>query len=226
MSEELSPETKLYVKEETEKVRKAVKEEVEKVKSKATKTFSTVVIVVGLLTGLGVYGVARDYMKTAINEGLTEQGIQKLKSDAEGYVEDINGYVTDAIILGERVTSLLEDYETRMQISLTDANNHVAELSDLKTKLAEHQIAEPNGYAWIGDIKLVWGMRRSTRSGKQEFKFDPENDYSSEYNFKECFTVITSLGGRVEKNPKSFSLDRHNDYTDEKLFISFVAIGN
>ena len=96
MSEELSPETKLYVKEEIEKVRKEVKEEIEKVKSKATKTFSTVVIVVGLLTGLGVYGLARDYMKTAINEGLTEQGIQKLKSEAEGHVQDINDCVVEA----------------------------------------------------------------------------------------------------------------------------------
>ena len=54
MPEELSPESKLYVKEEIENVRKEIREDVEKVKSKATKTFTTVAIVVGLLTGLGV----------------------------------------------------------------------------------------------------------------------------------------------------------------------------
>lgn len=115
MSEELSPETKLYVKEEIEKVRKEVKEEIEKVKSKATKTFSTVVIVVGLLTGLGVYGLARDYMKTAINEGLTEQGIQKLKSEAEGHVQDINDCVVEANVSYKSIEDMEKNLKERLK---------------------------------------------------------------------------------------------------------------
>lgn len=44
MAEELSPESKLFVKEEIEKVRKEVKEDLKEAQSKATKTFSTVVV--------------------------------------------------------------------------------------------------------------------------------------------------------------------------------------
>jgi microcystin-dependent protein len=106
MPEELSPESKLYVKEEIENVRKEIREDVEKVKSKATKTFTTVVIVVGLFTGLGVYGLAVSYIDTAIKQGLEDKGITELKSKAEGLVKQAEGHVKQ-----------IEGHETQAQQS-------------------------------------------------------------------------------------------------------------
>ncbi|MHC4440466.1 MAG: hypothetical protein ACYS3S_24210 [Planctomycetota bacterium] len=167
MSEELSPETRLYVKEEIEKVRKEVKEEVEKVKSKATKTFSTVVIVVGLLTGLGVYGIARDYMKTAINEGLSGQGIQNLRSIAEDRVQDINDYVEKATVLRQDIDEIKKDAQdtlSKMKKEYSDLTyaKTVAELEKrLLTAegklepLKDYTIKEIYHYRYKGDDSLV-----------------------------------------------------------------------
>ncbi|MCP4263534.1 MAG: hypothetical protein GY774_39410 [Planctomycetes bacterium] len=81
MAEELSPESKLYIKEEIEKVRKENREEIEKVKSKTTKIFTTVVIVVGFLTGLGVYGAAKSHINSEIQRELSNTTIQNLTED-------------------------------------------------------------------------------------------------------------------------------------------------
>lgn len=96
MPEELSPESKLYVKEEIQKSSKEFKGEIEKVKSQTTKVFTTVVIVVGLLTGLGVYGGAKNYINKAVNENLEEAGITELKSKAQELVEKINSHEAQA----------------------------------------------------------------------------------------------------------------------------------
>lgn len=92
MAEELSPETKIYVKEEIEKIKKEFKEEVEKVNSKATKTFTTVALIVGLLTCGGVYGLAAK----AIQKGLDETIIKTLVSEAQTKHDKIFEYEKDA----------------------------------------------------------------------------------------------------------------------------------
>jgi len=115
MSEELSPESKLYVKEEIEKVRKEVKEEVEKVKSKATKTFGTVVIVVGLLTGLGVWGLAIKYIDDAVNKGLEEKGIADLLAKATTHVQDINDLVVEAKVSHKSIEDMEKDLKDRLK---------------------------------------------------------------------------------------------------------------
>ncbi|MCP4258689.1 MAG: hypothetical protein GY774_14490 [Planctomycetes bacterium] len=208
MAEELSPELKLYVKEEIEKVRKENREEVEKVKSKATKTFTTVVIVVGLLTGLGVYGLAANYIDTAIQEGLGEDTLEKIKE-----------HETQAKSLRDDIDKIHTTAETT--------------LSELKTELEKHQVAAPNGYACIGDIKFVWGTRQFTKQKQytDDFEFVPPNsetDKSDKYNFNECFTVIPNLPGRVTNVvEKGFSFDRHDAYQNDKYKdFTFVAIGN
>jgi len=81
MPEEVSPESKLYVKEEIEKSRKEIKEEVEKVNSKATKIFTTVAIVVGLITGLGVYGNAKFYIKSTIEDKLGRDTLDEIEEN-------------------------------------------------------------------------------------------------------------------------------------------------
>ncbi|MFX0202814.1 MAG: hypothetical protein ACFFCW_42460 [Candidatus Hodarchaeota archaeon] len=225
MAEELSPESKLYVKEEIEKARKEIKEEIEKVKSKATKTFTTVVMVVGLLTGLGVYGIAKDYINTAVKDKLGEETLAEFEkniSKAEESVADANTYVEQAKGL---VADVNDSYEEITKI-LAQANKDPNDL--LISKLKSHQLAEPNGYAWIGDLKFVWGTRSSTHSKAQKFDFDPKKGVNnkSKYNFKECFTVITSLGGRIKKYPESFTLDRHDDYRNEEISLYYVAIGH
>ena len=99
MPEELSPESKLFVKEEIEKIRKDIREEVEEVKSKTTKTFTTVAIVVGLITGLGVYGIAKSYINTAVEAQLdadTVAEIENYRGEAKKLYNKIAEYETDA----------------------------------------------------------------------------------------------------------------------------------
>ena len=99
-------------------------------------------------------------------------------------------------------------------------------LSDLK-KASIDQLAEKDGYTWVGSIKFVWGTRESTIDKDQEFMFKPAGK-SDKLNFKkECFTVITSLAstsGRVPCGLTGFTLDRVDGYNGKEVF-TFVAIG-
>ncbi|MHC4535241.1 MAG: hypothetical protein ACYS6K_14930 [Planctomycetota bacterium] len=91
MAEEVSPESKVYVKEEIEKLRKEYNDELEKVKSKTTKTLSGIAVVVGLLTCIGVYGLAR----AAIKEGLKDTTIKTFEKDANDLYNKIVLYEKD-----------------------------------------------------------------------------------------------------------------------------------
>jgi microcystin-dependent protein len=115
MPEEVSPESKLYVKEEIEKTRKEIKEEVEKVSSKATKTFTTVAIVIGLITGLGVYGSAKHYINTAVEANLgtdTLAEIQNNRDKARNSYKQIVEYEKDAekILSGRPIIGTIAPY--------------------------------------------------------------------------------------------------------------------
>jgi hypothetical protein len=190
MAEELSPESKLYLKEEIEKLSKEFKEELEKIKSKTTKIISTVVIVVGFLTGLGVYGLAVNYIDDAIAEGLKNKSINDLVADANGLHDKIVVYETEA----KNILSKLKKFE---------------------------QYPSKDGYAWIGNIKLVWGTETS-KAGK---------DNDQRFSFKEpfennCFTVIQSLAGEIRRRDKtSFVFNRVDGYDGNHSF-TYVAIGN
>ena len=115
MPEEVSPESKLYVKEEIENVRKDIREEVEKVNSKATKTFTTVVIVVGLITGLGVYGSAKYYINTAVEAKLgteTMAEFEEHRIQAKNSCNEIVKYETKAeeILYGRTIIGMIVPY--------------------------------------------------------------------------------------------------------------------
>lgn len=99
MAEDLPPESRLYIKEEIEKVRNHFKEEVENVKSYVTKTLTTVVIVVGLLTGLGVYGLASNYIDKTIQDWAEKTGdaaMKKKVEDAEVLLSFINSQADES----------------------------------------------------------------------------------------------------------------------------------
>lgn len=83
MSEELSSESKLYIRDTVEELRKEFKADLESVKSKTTRVFSAIVLVVGLAASLGVYGLATQYIKKAISEGLSDDAVFKLKEKAK-----------------------------------------------------------------------------------------------------------------------------------------------
>ena len=70
MSEIVSPESKLYVKEEVEKAKKEIKEDIEKANSKAARTFTIVGVVLGILTGVGVYGLAVQHINRSVEKGI------------------------------------------------------------------------------------------------------------------------------------------------------------
>jgi microcystin-dependent protein len=115
MPEEVSPESKLYVKEEIEKTRKDIREEVEKVNSRATKTFTTVALVVGLLTGLGVYGLAKDYIDTSIKKEIGEDTLAKIRKyedEAENSYKQIvqYEYKAEKILSGRPIIGTIVPY--------------------------------------------------------------------------------------------------------------------
>lgn len=114
MAEELSPESKLYVKEEIEKARKEFKEEVEKVKSRTTRTLSTVVMVVGLLTCVGVYGIAA----RAIQKGLDETTIKELEDEAKKLVADANNSYNSIVEWEDKSKKLVEAMDGNKIITL------------------------------------------------------------------------------------------------------------
>jgi hypothetical protein len=212
MAEELSPESKLYVKEEIEKARRGFKEEVEKAKSKATKTFSTVAIVVGLLTGLGVYGGAKTYIDNAISEGLNDKGFTDLMTDATNYAEKAKGFMADA---------------NNSYINITDIE---AQAKDTLSKLGLFELLEdPNGYAWVGDIMFVWGTHQKSF---HEF-FQPFRKFHHSFP-NNCFAVITEENGQVYNKTKVGYAVKSDEKSSiflpgmklrEKKF-SYVAIGN
>jgi hypothetical protein len=181
MAEELSPESKLYVKEEIEKVKKEVQ-------SKATKTFTTVVMIVGLVTGMGVYKFAKSHIDTTIKDGLKQQGITELKSKAEEFVKEAEGLVADANNSYKTIT----DIEAQAEKSL----------SALKLNLKSQQVADPNGHAWIGGIKFVWGTETSVTDVNEWVDF--KNSFDSN-----CFFVITTLPGYIyDMEPSRFHYQR------------------
>jgi hypothetical protein len=117
MPEELSPESKLYVKEEIEKVRNEFKEGLKDAQSKATKTFTTVALIVGLLASMGVYGLAKSSIKNAVEDELSKTTIKNLATDANMLVVEI------------------ENIKVRAKALVTDANTYVKVVRDDIDKL-------------------------------------------------------------------------------------------
>ena len=146
MAEEQSPESKLYVKEEIEKVSKEFKEELEKVRSKTTKIISTFVIVVGLLTGLGIYGAVKNYVKAA----LSDTTIQNLTEDANLLHDKIVNYEKDASNLRDKII----EYEQQVGkfASKEELSNHTHTVTysgkEIGTKYIKNQnrVNIPDGH--------------------------------------------------------------------------------
>jgi len=196
MPEELSPESKLYIKEEIEKVRKEFKDDLKDAQSKSTKIFSTVAMIIGLVTGIGVYlGISN-----AIKGRLDDAGITKLVYEANKLVEsaeDANDAIQDIKISVEKDIPMLKEMKSFDQKEVQD------------------------GYAWVGNIALIWGTRTSTKDTAEVFPIGWDC-------FKnDCFTVLTSLAGEVVilKDNKNFRFDRVDGYSGSHKF-TFLALGH
>ncbi|MHC4546096.1 MAG: hypothetical protein ACYS9C_18355 [Planctomycetota bacterium] len=156
MPEEVSPESKLYVKEEIEKTRKEIKEEVEKVNSRATKTFTTVALVIGIITGLGVYGSAKHYISATIQDKL---GTETLKEFEKNKITAGQNMIESERLIAEAKSLIAE------------ANDNLNEIIQLK-KIAYLPIGtilpsmlDPNTFAKaVGDppvfdpVKSKWAL--------------------------------------------------------------------
>ena len=92
MAEEVSPESKLYVNEEIEKIRKEFREDLKDAQSRATKTFTTVALIIGLLASVGVFGLAKSYVNTA----LSNTTIKKIEANANDLHDKIVVYEKEA----------------------------------------------------------------------------------------------------------------------------------
>jgi len=227
MAEELSPESKLYVKEEIEKMRKEFKEDLEKAQSKATKTFSAVAMIVGLLASVGVYSLAKSSIKNAIENELEKTTIKKLGADANDLVfkigslkgraeesaKDAEGFVADA---NTYVQKAQESYK-----KIIGYETDVEKLSELLKLKRFDQLGDSNDYAWVGDTKFVWGTEMS-KPGVEWFDFKDSFDNN-------CFFVITTLPGYVyDMNESGFKYQRMTaiDKPGEKHQFWYMAIGH
>lgn len=113
MAEDLSPESKLYVKEELEGVRKEIREDLERVRSKSTRTFTAIAGLVGLLTCIGVYGLAVKYIDTAIDRGFSDKGVAELESKVRELVkgaEETCGRINDAESKAQEILHRMEEF--------------------------------------------------------------------------------------------------------------------
>ncbi len=138
-------------------------------RQKAQGFYRFVAVVVELLTALGVYCLTAN----AIKQELTQEGITKLKSTAEGLVADANNSYRN-----------ITDIQAQAEKSP----------SEMKLEMKSHQFAEANGYTLPGDIKFVWGTVQSKKASDdvdQKFLF-----YQGSFPCA-CFTVIPSSAGNI-----------------------------
>jgi hypothetical protein len=87
--EEVSPDVKLYVKEQAEEVKRSIKDDIENVRAATTRTFSMVAVVVGLLTGFGVYKLATDYIDASIEKVLEEKSVQQMTDEIKTTLKSV-----------------------------------------------------------------------------------------------------------------------------------------
>jgi len=223
MAEELSPESKLYVKEEIEKVKKEFKEDLKEAQSKATKTFTTVALIIGLIASVGVYGLAKSSIKNTIEDELGKTTIKNLETDASELVvgiENLEGQAKGLVKGTNKYVKQARDDIDKIKVEVE------SQLSKLKTEQIHqhHQYVvpgDPNGFTWIGDIALIWGTRTSTKSGGEEFRIGWDHFPN------DCFTVLTSLAGAVDimDDNKNFRFTRLKSYSNRRLKFTFLAIG-
>ncbi|MCP4262905.1 MAG: hypothetical protein GY774_36150 [Planctomycetes bacterium] len=133
MTEEVSPESKVYVKEEIDKMRKEFKEDLNDARSRATKTFTIVALIVGLLTTLGVYGNISSLLRSKVQQEtlkrIKEQLSAREQQDMELIAKQKNGYAYVGgfkFVWGARESSkkAVRNYDDqRFLFAPDDANN-------------------------------------------------------------------------------------------------------
>lgn len=185
MTEEVSPESKLYVKEEIEKSRKEFKDDLEKAQSRATRTFTTIGMIVGLLTALGVYGIAAKYIDDTIKEKLDVKTLKEFEenkikaeqnmNEAEGILEEILRLKKIANLpVGTIVASMLEP--SKFAEAVGDPNRKINEwqLADGKPIAATSRYGQLSGKTKTPDLRGMFlrGMNEGRKDGKQ----DPEQN--------------------------------------------------
>ena len=109
MAEELSPESKLYVKGEIEKLSNEFKQDLKESQSKATKTFTAVALIIGLLASVGVLSLAKDYA----NKALSNTAIKTIVADANELKDSCEESLNKAKSCVAKIESLTEKYEIK-----------------------------------------------------------------------------------------------------------------
>jgi len=153
MVEELSPESKLYLKEELEKVRNEFKEGLKDAQSKTTKIFTTIALIVGLLASMGIYGLVKDYMKTTIQTNVKTAIDEKLDEESVAQFEKRKGEVEKNMNEAEGLVEKLEQSRSEVEQKINMAEGYLEEILNLK-KIANLPIGtiiasmlDPNSFA-------------------------------------------------------------------------------
>jgi hypothetical protein len=170
MPEELSSESKLYIKEEIDKIRKDFKEDLKEAQAKATKTFATIALIVGVLASLGVYYSAREYIDSEVGKRLDAATVQKIEDDLKK----------------------LSDLKTDLEKHQLAKPNGYASIGGIKimwgTSTSSADVAEPFDFGSVGFPNTCFAVVTSLAGkveirSKQQFTLDRINDYKGSHQF-------------------------------------------
>ncbi len=125
MPKAVSPEEKLYVKDEIEKIRKDIKEDLEKASSKTTRTFTILACIIGILTGAGVYGLASRYVDDSIKKSIESIGLAAIRKNAQScldYIENKKKEVDESSKIISKIADSAEQqtYNSRTQAFISE----------------------------------------------------------------------------------------------------------
>ncbi|MFX0200377.1 MAG: hypothetical protein ACFFCW_30025 [Candidatus Hodarchaeota archaeon] len=224
MAEEVSPESKLYVKEEIEKSRKEFKEDLEKAQSRATKTFATIGMIVGLLAGVGVWSSTIIYVK----DRMSNTTIAKLESDATDKHDNIVKYEKAAnkiwenlskrqkiahLPIGTILQSMLAPDEFAVAVgdpNIFDASESGWVLADGQKDITNSRYGQLSGKTTPPDLRGVF-LRGMNVNGGQ----DPDNNRAAgsyqgdalqqHHHWTDAFKLPPSWTGRRDTDPLGYT---------------------
>ncbi|UCE07287.1 MAG: hypothetical protein JSW07_04445 [bacterium] len=199
MAEGLSPESKLYVKEELEKVRNEFKEELKDAQSKATKIFTTVALIIGLLASVGVYGLAKSSIKNAIEDELGKTTIKNLETDANMLVVEI------------------ENLEGQAKSLVTDTNTYVNQARDDVDKMKSELVPE---------IKNLEGQAKALVTETNTYLKQAREDIDTIKKELEPLLVKSIQSELTNRGLSDQKIEQIHDHHQNAIDGGFTWIGN
>lgn len=158
---------------------------------------------------IAFFGISLREIKSKVDEAMEGTIIQTSTDRAQ-----------KAAINAEAAAKNAEESQDKAKMKLIELNK-MLEKNPSASKFVENKSASKNGYAWIGDIMLVWGTAKSPKGHDTAYQFNFKNKFPNK-----CFTVIPSMAGEItDLTYEGFKFDRLNSYDGDHYF-TYIALGN